>query len=122
MGCACEWGRWGRLSVDGPRQKNSVRSEGPWGRATEVARTEVLRRATSPGTERGTDVCSGECEGRRQTERRVGCVARAGLSEKPALKPYWGKLAVRNFREGNGNVGIMRSPLRAIALPDQSLA
>ena len=32
-----------------------------------------------------------------------------------------GKPAVRNFREGNGNVGIMRSPLRAIALPDQSL-
>jgi hypothetical protein len=42
------------------------------------------------------------------------------LSDKPALKPYWGKPAVRNFREGNGNVGIMRSPLRAIALPDQS--
>ena len=42
------------------------------------------------------------------------------LSETPALKPYWGKPAVRNFREGNGNVGIIRSPLRAIALPDQS--
>ncbi len=38
----------------------------------------------------------------------------------PALKPYWGKPAVRNFREGNGNVGIIRSPLRAFALPDQS--
>ena len=43
------------------------------------------------------------------------------LSDTPALKPYWGKPAVRNFREGNGNVGIIRSPLRAIALPDQSL-
>jgi len=42
------------------------------------------------------------------------------LSDIPALKPYRGKPAVRNFREGNGNVGIMRSPLRAIALPDQS--
>jgi len=42
------------------------------------------------------------------------------LSDTPALKPYWGKPAVRNFREGNGNVGIIRSPLRAIALPDQS--
>src|ERR1700730_12330878 len=42
------------------------------------------------------------------------------LSDKPALKPYWGKPAVRNFREGNGNVGIIRSPLRAIALPDRS--
>ena len=30
------------------------------------------------------------------------------------------KSPVRNFREGHGNVGIIRSPLRAIALPDQS--
>src|SRR5215831_5948066 len=42
-------------------------------------------------------------------------------SDIPALKPYWGKPAVRNFREGHGNVGIIRSPLRAIALPDPSL-
>jgi hypothetical protein len=34
-----------------------------------------------------------------------------------ALKPYWGKPAVRNFREGDGNVGIIRSPVRAITLP-----
>src|SRR3954467_11489252 len=39
-------------------------------------------------------------------------------SDSPALKPYRGKPAVRNFRGGNGNVGIMRSPVRAIALPD----
>ena len=39
-------------------------------------------------------------------------------SDKPALKPYWGKPAVRNFREGDGNVDIIRSPVRAIALPD----
>ena len=38
--------------------------------------------------------------------------------EIPALKPYWGKPAVRNFRGGDGNVGIIRSPVRAIALPD----
>jgi hypothetical protein len=36
-----------------------------------------------------------------------------------ALKPYWGKPAVRNFRGGDGNVGIIRSPVRAIALLDQ---
>jgi len=40
------------------------------------------------------------------------------LSESPALKPYRGKPAVRNFRGGDGNVGIIRSPVRAIALPD----
>ena len=39
-------------------------------------------------------------------------------SDSPALKPYRGKLAVRNFRGGDGNVGIIRSPVRAIALPD----
>jgi hypothetical protein len=36
-----------------------------------------------------------------------------------ALKPYWGEPTVRNFREGDGNVGIIRSPVRAIALPDR---
>src|SRR5260370_24230143 len=40
-------------------------------------------------------------------------------SDSPALKPYRGKPAVRNFREGNGNVGIIRSPVRAIALRDK---
>src|SRR5215471_603479 len=39
-------------------------------------------------------------------------------SDSPALKPYRGKPAVRNFRGGDGNVGIIRSPVRAIALPD----
>jgi hypothetical protein len=43
-------------------------------------------------------------------------------SDSPALKPYRGKPAVRNFRGGNGNVGIIRSPVRAIALPDSRLA
>jgi len=39
-------------------------------------------------------------------------------SDSPALKPYRGKPALRNFRGGNGNVGIIRSPVRAIVLPD----
>jgi hypothetical protein len=43
-------------------------------------------------------------------------------SDSPALKPYRGKPAVRNFRGGNGNVGIIRSPVRAIALPDRQRA
>src|SRR5579864_4023189 len=41
-----------------------------------------------------------------------------GPRGKPALKPYWGKPAVRNFREDDGNVGIIRSPVRAFVLPD----
>ena len=34
------------------------------------------------------------------------------------MKPYWGKPAVRNFREDDGDVGIIRSPVRASVLPD----
>src|SRR5262252_356071 len=38
---------------------------------------------------------------------------------KPAFQPYWGKLTVRNDRGDRGNVGIIRSPIRASILPDQ---
>jgi hypothetical protein len=62
-------------------------------------------------------------------EEQAGCqrfsvrrdAGRQVAPDKLALKPYWGKPTVRNFREGNGNVGIIRSPVRAIALPDRSL-
>ena len=112
-------GRMGPVSDDGPRQNNSVRSEGPWGRAAFAARTAVLQRATFPGTVRGFNGGSGEYEGRRQTERRARlAVDGKALSEMLALKPERGKPAFRNFREGDGNGGIIRSPLRAIALPD----
>src|SRR5215831_1876458 len=37
---------------------------------------------------------------------------------KPTFQPYWGKPAVRNDRGDRGDVGIIRSPLRASILPD----
>ena len=40
------------------------------------------------------------------------------LSYMPAFQPYRGNPAVRNDREGRGNVGIIRSPVRASTLPD----
>jgi len=46
-----------------------------------------------------------------------GCNGKA-LSDMPAFQPYWGKPAVRNERGDGGNVGIIRSPLRATVLPD----
>ena len=49
----------------------------------------------------------------------TGELWRQALADRLALKPYWGKPTVRNFREGDGNVGIIRSPVRAIALPDR---
>src|ERR1700692_339487 len=48
--------------------------------------------------------------------------ARKAPSEKPAFQPYRGKPAVRNDRGDRGNVGIMRSPVRASILPDRGRA
>jgi hypothetical protein len=50
-----------------------------------------------------------------------GSVGRAWLTEtRLDLEPYWGKPAVRNLRGDDGNVGIIRSPVRAIVLPDRA--
>ena len=46
---------------------------------------------------------------------------RKARPDRLALKPYRGKLAVRNFRGDDGNAGIIRRPDRAIVLPDQLL-
>lgn len=71
----------------------------------------------------------GECNGGSGERTKDGCRPGAAmdspldgkaLSERLALKPEGGKPAFRNFREGDGSGGIMRSPLRAIALPDYS--
>ena len=43
----------------------------------------------------------------------IGRLAGKAPSDRPALKPYRGKPAVRNFRGGDGNVGIIRSPISA---------
>jgi hypothetical protein len=43
---------------------------------------------------------------------------RKAPSDMLALKPYWGKPTVRDFRGDDGNVGIIRSPVRVIVLPD----
>jgi hypothetical protein len=115
-GCAREWGGWGRISEDGPGQNNPDRSEGPWGRAAGSARTEVFTSASSLTQRRES----------RWQQRARRAMANQVLGRPrlkfPALKPYRGKPAVRNFRGGDGNVGIIRSPLRAIVLPDRRRA
>ena len=65
-------------------------------------------------------------EGRKQTGHRTADagsrlkppIIGKALLGKPAFQPYCGKPAVRNDREDRGNVGIIRSPLRASILPD----
>ena len=67
-----------------------------------------------PDTEPGVPMV---VEGTKDDGKPAGGQA---ASEIPALKPYRGKPAVRNFRGGDGNVGIIRSPVRAVALPDSA--
>jgi hypothetical protein len=117
--CATEWGGWGRLSDDGAGQNNPHLSEDPWGRAALAARTVVRWRATPPTLSGDCDVESGAYEGRMQTDWRCMVLIGKVPSEIPALKPYWGKPAVRNFREGDGDVGFHGESVRAIALPDR---
>ena len=119
-GCAFEWGGWGRVSVDGPGQKNPDRSEGPWGRAASRSNGGATAHRV-PRHRTGIRRSKRGARRTRQTDRRDVVSHGKALSDQPTLKPYWGKPAVRNFREGDGNVGIIRSPLRAIALPDQSM-
>lgn len=58
----------------------------------------------------------------RRTDGPASNEARTGIGraqdDQAGFQPYWGKPAVRNFRGDDGNVGIIRSPVRAIVLPD----
>src|SRR5262249_36599184 len=58
------------------------------------------------------------CREQGRAERRVG----KAPSEMPSFQPYWGKPAVRNDRGDRGDVGIIRSPVRASILPDFGVA
>ena len=80
--CAWEWGAWGQLSEDGPGQHNPDRSEDPWGRAAEAARTEVLVSASVPNTERGLSNGSESTKG----DGKPG--AGKATSSIPALRLY----------------------------------
>jgi|SRR5476649_1884439 len=118
--CARQWGGWGRLSEDGPGHYNPDRSEDPWGRAAEATRTEVFQRAISPRHRAGHKMWRARStKGGGKPDTAIIWFAGNGKAppDTPALKPYWGKPAVRNFREDDGNVGIIRSPVRAIVLP-----
>ena len=73
--------RVGRMGPQVRMERDSTTRSGA--RAAGVERPRPLERRcfsaqTSLGTERGSDACSGEHEGRWQTERCAGCVERAG--------------------------------------------
>src|SRR5271157_5475580 len=77
-----------------------------------TARAEVPTSPIVPDTEQGNPD-GGQKARRTMANPRVG----KAPSDIPAFKPYRGKPAVRNFRGGDGDVGMIRSPVRAIAAP-----
>ena len=86
----------------------------------------VLHRAEVCDTERRELAATDRTKDGRKPDSAKGMPG-AGLtgellgkapSDRPALKPDWRKSAVRNFRGDDGNVGIIRSPIRAIVLLD----
>src|SRR5919106_6979030 len=100
----------------------------PWGREAGPLAQRPTDARTSLDSEPGRRAVAEAGEGRRKLRRRAGMRGarltatrcRQAPSDRLALKPYWGKPAVRNFRGDDGNVGIIRSPVRAIVLLDLS--
>ena len=126
--CARGWGGWGRLSDDGSRQHNSDRSEDPWGGGLPHLHGGARSYAQPDSVRDYCDYC-GRFDVRERQAQTKHPTAYAGsrlkpamlgkvLSYMPAFQPYRGKPAVRNDREGRGNIGIIRSPNRASTLPD----
>src|SRR5262250_2172483 len=111
----------GSISVDGPGQHNLDRSEDPWGNAGNrmhggapahrVPRLRTRHRRRQRGARRA------EANVRRELNSQSTGRPRLKL---PAFQPDWRKSAVRNDRGDDGNGGIIRSPIRAIVLPDRA--
>jgi hypothetical protein len=89
---ACEWGGWGRLSVDGPGQNNPDWSEGPWGRAACAARMAASYRAGFLDSDRGFGAATEDANVGSKPERGQGmpgggltceCEGKARLKGQP---------------------------------------
>ena len=122
---------WRMGSSKAVRERDSITrtgAEDPWGReAWPLAQRPVEARARLDAEPVGRAVVeAGEGQHKLARDARMpgaGLTARRDrkvLSEMLALEPYRGKPAVRNLRGDDGNVGIIRSPVRAIVLLDNS--
>jgi hypothetical protein len=99
----------------------------PWGREAGPLAQRPAEAGTSLDAEPGVRSAAETGEGRSKLPLRAGMRGarltasgdRQTPSDRLALEPYRGKPAVRNLRGGDGNVGIIRSPVRAIVLLDR---
>jgi hypothetical protein len=123
-GRACEWGGWGRLSDDGLGQNNPIRSEDSWGAGcprpdSAVSVLAAVPRLSAGFRGRSTDTKDGDklvISSRMLGASLSDMAVRQVPSDMHIFQPYWGKPAVRNDRGDGGNVGIIRSPVRATIL------
>jgi hypothetical protein len=83
LGCACEWGGWGRLSDDGPGHYNPDLSEGPWGGGVMILHGSA-QSSLRPDTVRDNRCVYEVHEERMQTGYRM---AYAGSRLKPLTHP-----------------------------------
>ncbi len=99
-------------------------AKGPWGREGEPPEQRHAKARIDLDSVPGLPPPWQRAEGGSKLWDGGGCMpgiglrswsCRKALLDMLALKPYRGKPAVRNFRGGDGDVGIIRSPLRAIA-------
>jgi len=111
------------------RERDNITRTGaqdPWGREGKPLAQRLAEARRSLDTEPDQHSMAEAGEGQRKLRRDMGMRGtrltvercRKALSDMLALKPYWGKPTVRNFRGDDGNVGIIRSPIRAIVLLD----
>src|SRR5437667_2848204 len=104
-------------------------AKGPWGREGEPPEQRHAKARIDLDSVPGLPPPWQRAEGGSKLWDGGGCMpgiglrswsCRKALLDMLALKPYRGKPAVRNFRGGDGDVGIIRSPLRAIAPLDRN--
>jgi hypothetical protein len=118
-------GRMAPIKCDGPGQNNPDPSEGPW--VVDTLPTMAVHDRVLDLAQYGKIVAPPRCTTGGSKSDAGWCMPGAGLSrrhsgkapsERPTFQPYWGKPAVRNDGGDRGDVGIIRSPVRASILPD----
>jgi hypothetical protein len=122
--CAHEWDGWGRLSDDGSGHYNPNPSEDPRGGGV-ITLQGGAQSSPRPDTVRDNRFDYDVHEGRMQTGRRTAHAGsrlklqtiQKGTAWTASLPAVLGKTR-RTDRGDRGNVGIIRSPLRASILPD----
>ena len=102
-----------------------TRAKDPWGREARPLAQRLVEALPGVDSEPHLRVVVEASEGRHKPGRGGGMwgahLTASGCgkvrSDRLALKPYWGKPAVRNFRGGDGNAGIIEARTAPLPYP-----